>query len=189
MNINSPLTQYILEPFDSYIESKNNLKYNNFALIQLSFIFLIISFYYYNEKMTDRSSFLYLFAYFMFYKFIKAMKNKDIKTICEIAYFIINGLIMTYIVEDGKYQISTIVILFTILLLTFIAYTIKFDNYNESKDKKLNDWKYIIKSTCDNIYPNDNKTKNHHTQNFWKVFDFSTLSFIIFLLISNQHLI
>ena len=44
MTIDSPLTEYIIEPFDSYIESKNNLKYNKFALIQLLFVFLIISF-------------------------------------------------------------------------------------------------------------------------------------------------
>ena len=138
MTIDSPLTEYIIEPFDSYIESKNNLKYNNFALVQLSFVFLIISFYYYNENMTDRSGILYLLAYYMFFKFIKSIKNKDIKTICEITYFIINSLIIIYIVDDGKYQISTITILFTILLLTYLSYAIKFINYSQSNDNKLN---------------------------------------------------
>jgi len=187
MTIDSPLTEYIIEPFDSYIESKNNLKYNNFALVQLSFVFLIISFYYYNENMTDRSGILYLLAYYMFFKFIKSIKNKDIKTICEITYFIINSLIIIYIVDDGKYQISTITILFTILLLTYLSYAIKFNNYSQSNDNKLNDWKYILKSTCNTIYPSNDNTKKYHINKFWKVFDFSTLSFIIFLLINRNR--
>lgn len=197
MTIDSPLTEYIIEPFDSYIESKNNLKYNKFALIQLSFMFLIISFYYYTENMTDKSGILYILAYFMFYKFIKSLKNvkgsknktslENIKSICEITYFIINSFIIIYILDDGNYQLSTIVILLTILLLTYLSYAIKFNNYSDSNDNKLNDWKYILKTTCNTIYPSDDKTKKYHINKFWKVFDFSTLSFIIFLLINKNR--
>ena len=186
MKVNSsPITEYLLEPFDSYIESKNNLKFKNVAFLQLSFIFLSISFYYYHYNMSNRSSFLYLFAYYFFFKFIKNSKNDDIKTISEIAYFMINLLIILYIIEDGNLKLSTNIIIFSIIILTFISYSIKFDNYVDSNDKKLNEWKKVIKTTCNIAYPINDNTKKYHIQNFWKVFDFSTLSFIIFLFIYN----
>ena len=147
--------------------------------------------------MTDKSGILYILAYFMFYKFIKSLKNvkgsknktslENIKSICEITYFIINSFIIIYILDDGNYQLSTIVILLTILLLTYLSYAIKFSNYSDSNDNKLNDWKYILKTTCNTIYPSDDKTKKYHINKFWKVFDFSTLSFIIFLLINKNR--
>ena len=192
MTLKSPLTEYFIEPFDSYIESKNNLKYNKFALAQLSFIFLIISFYYHNTGFVDRSGLIYLLAYYMFYKFTKSFNNlkgsaiEDIKTISDITYFIINTFIIIYIIDSANYPLSTIIILFTILLLTFLSYSIKFNNFKQSENKKLNDWKYVLKTTCKKLYPSNDKTKKHHINKFWKVFDFSTLSFIIFLLISQK---
>tara|TARA_B100000902_G_C27319999_1_gene923742 strand:- start:5462 stop:6046 length:585 start_codon:yes stop_codon:yes gene_type:complete len=193
MSINSPLTEYFIEPFDSYLESKNNLKYNKFALVQLSFIFLIISFYYHNTGFVDRSGLIYLLAYYMFYKFTKSNKlkgsvNEDIKTISDITYFIINTFIIIYIIDSTNYPISTIIILFTILILTFLSYAIKFNNFKQSENKKLNDWKHVLKTTCKSMYPNNDSTKKHHVNKFWKVFDFSTLSFIIFLLISQKSI-
>ena len=66
-----------------------------------------------------------------------------------------------------------------------MSYSVKFDNYIDSKDRKLNEWKKLIKTTCNVVYPINDKTKKYHTQNFWRVFDFSTLSFVIFLIIYN----
>ena len=193
MSINSPLTEYFIEPFDSYLESKNNLKYNKFALAQLSFIFLIISFYYYNQNLVDRSSVIYLIAYYMFYKFTKSNNlkgsiNEDIKTISDITYFIINTFIIIYIIDSANYPISTIIILFTVLILTFLSYAIKFNNFKQSENKKLNDWKRVLNTTCKSMYPKNDSTKRYHVNKFWKVFDFSTLSFIIFLLISQKSI-
>ena len=185
MNINSPITEYLIEPFDSYVESKNTLNFKNMAFLQLSFIFLSISFYYYNYNMSNRSSLLYLVAYYFFFKFIKNGPNDDVKTISEIAYFMINLLIVFYIIEDKKLNLSTNIIIFTIIILTFMSYSVKFDNYIDSKDRKLNEWKKLIKTTCNVVYPINDKTKKYHTQNFWRVFDFSTLSFVIFLIIYN----
>ena len=65
----------------------------------------------------------------------------------------INLLIILYIIEDGNLKLSTNIIIFSIIMLTFISYSIKFDYYIDSNDKKLNEWKKVIKSTCNIAYP------------------------------------
>ena len=185
MNHKSPITKYIIEPFDQFVNNKNIIKYNNLELLQTSFFVLSLAIYYYFENMNERAGCLYFLCYFIYYKYLKLLKNNDLKFVSELSYFVVNIFIVTYILQNSQYDISTSIIILTFLLLTFISYTLQFNNTQLSEDKKINDWKLLLNQTCKNIYPNNDITKKHHIDKFWKVFDFSTLSFIIFLLISN----
>ena len=50
MEYKSPLTEYVIEPFDSYLESKNNLNCDNMASLHISFVLMTLSFYYFTEN-------------------------------------------------------------------------------------------------------------------------------------------
>ncbi len=184
MEYKSPLTQYVIEPFDSYLESKNNLNCDNIALLQISFVLMTLSFYYFNENMNDRSGLLYLGSFILFYKFLKKLDNNDIKLISELGYFLINCILVVFIINNKKYNDNYLAIIGIVILLTFISFILKLDTtikYNSPKLAQINN---IFKITANNIYPNDKKTKQYHMHKFWRVFDLSTLSFITFLFLS-----
>ncbi len=188
MNYNSPITEYIMEPFDLYLDSKNNLNCDNMALFQLSFLLLTISFYYFYKNMNDRSGLLYLGAYIFFYKYIKNINNDDIKFISEISYFLINCLLIIFIINDRKYNDNFLIFMTLVILLTFLSFILKLDTNVEYQNSNLNGLNKIFKRTCNNLYPNDNLTKKYHIHKFWKIFDLSTFSFIIFLFLSNSNI-
>ena len=55
--------------------------------------------------------------------------------------------------------------------------------------KFLNNWCNITNKISQKIYPDNNDNlKKYHLENFWKLFDFSTLSLFIFILISYEKL-
>ena len=185
MEYKSPLTQYVIEPFDSYLESKNNLNCDNIALLQISFVLMTLSFYYFNENLNDRSGLLYLGSFILFYKFLKNINNKDIKLISELGYFLINCILVVFIVNDKKYNDNYLAIIGIMILLTFISFVLKLDTNIKYNNPKLSQLNNILKITANNIYPNDKKTKQYHIHKFWRVFDISTLSFITFLFLSS----
>ena len=183
MDYKSPLTQYVIEPFDSYLDSKNNLNCDNIALLQISFVLMTLSFYYYNESMNERSGLLYLGSFILFYKFLKNVNNKDIKLISELGYFLINCILIILIINQ-KYNDNYLAIIGIVILLTFISYVLKLDTKTKYSNEKLNELNQIFKVTSNNLYPNDSKVKKYHIHKFWRVFDLSTLSFIVFLFLS-----
>lgn len=185
MDYKSPLTQYVIEPFDSYLDSKNNLNCDNMALLQISFVLMTLSFYYFNENMNDRSGLLYLGSFILFYKFLKNVKNNDLKLISELGYFLISCILIIFVINDKKYNDNYLAVIGIIILFTFISFVLKLDTSTIYNTPKLNELNNIFKITSNSIYPNDNKTKIYHINKFWKVFDLSTLSFIIFLFLSS----
>ena len=185
MNYNSPITEFVVEPFDVYSDSKKSLNCNNIALLQISFLLLSLSFYYFYQNMNNRSGMLYIIAYLIFYKFLKHVDNKDVKFISEISYFLINCIFILFVLSDKNYNNNSMVFMTLVIFLTFISFTLKFDNNVEFETQKLNDISSIFKIASNNIYPNDSKLKDYHIHKFWKIFDLSTLSFIIFLFLAN----
>ena len=172
MNHKSPITKYIIEPFDQFVNNKNIIKYNNLELLQTSFFVLSLAIYYYFENMNERAGCLYFLCYFIYYKYLKLLKNNDLKFVSELSYFVVNIFIVTYILQNSQYDISTSIIILTFLLLTFISYTLQFNNTQLSEDKKINDWKLLLNQTCKNIYPNNDITKIEYTVDSRDVIEF-----------------
>ena len=79
MSINSPITELIMEPFYKKLFN-NKIKINNLAFGELSIVFIVLSLYYYYNKIIDRSSLLYLVSYILFYKFMKDQKKNTMKS-------------------------------------------------------------------------------------------------------------
>ena len=145
MDYKSPLTEFIIEPFDSYLDSKNNLNCDNIALLQISFVLLTLSFYYFYENMNDRSGLLYLGSFILFYKFLKNVKSNDIKLMSELGYFLISCILIMFIINDKKYNDNYLAIIAIIIFLTFISFILKLDNTVNYQTPKLNELNNIFK--------------------------------------------
>lgn len=184
MSLNSPITNYIVEPFNKNI-IKKHINFNNHLFIQISVLLLILSIYYLFEDQKNRSSLLYILSYFFFYKFSNLLNKKsDIKLIYDITYLLINVFLVIYVSYEKKYTPGTTIFLYLIIILTLISFALKINKF-KSKNKKLNKVKNFLIKSCKKIYPDNGTTKKYHMQNFWNIFDFSTFSFIILLVINN----
>ena len=185
MNCKSPLVKYIFDPINFYLDSKikNNININNIALLQISYLLFILSFYYYSQNLIERSGLLYLGSIILFYKYSKNLEDNDIKLISELSYFIINCLLIL-IINDKNYNEKYLVIFGILIFITIISFIIKLDTNINYKNEKLIKLNNQIKFISNYIYPYDNKTKLYHINNFWNLFDLITLLFIIFLFIS-----
>lgn len=201
MNINSPITELIIEPFQKKLF--NNFKINNLAFGELAIIFSIFAIYYYYNNIKERSSFLYLISYMLFYRFVKlntqttdldgtspALENNTLSNIGDILYFAINIIIMITIFSFNDLNLSTMIIITTLICITFLSFCIRKSHNKKDKvvgNKYVNNWINLVYNVSNNLYPNKfDNTMNYHTTNFWKIFDFSFFSFIIYILLNYK---
>jgi hypothetical protein len=191
MNINSPITELIVEPFQKKLF--NSYKINNIAFGELALIFSIFAFYYYYNDMKERASLLYLVSYILFYKFTQLntkKENNTLSNIGDILYFAINIIIMFAIFSLNDLNLSTMIIITISICITFLSFCIrksynKKDKVLDNSNKYVNNWIDLVYNVSNNLYPNkSDNTMNYHTTNFWKIFDFSFFSLIIYLLLN-----
>ena len=81
-------------------------------------------------------------------------------------------------------------IIITILLcITFLSFCIR-DSYNIKKstnNKYINNWNNFVFSVSNNIYPDKlDDTKKYHITKFWRLFDFSFFSLVVYLLLNYK---
>lgn len=187
MNNYSPITELIVEPLHKKIF--NNYKINNLAFGQMAFILSIITYYYYYYNMIERSSVLYLLSYFLYYKFAKDNTNKHNDTLCNILYFGINIIFILTIFYLNNLNISTMIIITILICITFISFCIrKSDNIVlKQNNKYINNWNNLIYNVSNNLYPNkSDNTMNYHSTNFWRLFDSTFLSLVIYILLNYK---
>ena len=196
MNINSPITELIIEPFQKKLF--NSYKINNIAFGELALIFSICTYYYYYYNMKERASLLYLISYILFYKFTQlrkqtpALENNTLSNIGDILYFAINIVIMFAIFSLNDLNLSTMIIITIAICITFLSFCIrksytKKDKVPDNSNKYVNNWIDLVYNVSNNLYPNNSgNIMNYHTTNFWKIFDFSFFSLIIYLLLNYK---
>jgi len=185
MGIDSPITELIIEPFHKKLFN-NKPQINNLAFGELSIVFIIFTLYYYRNGVINRSSLLYLISFILFYTFIKELKDT---TLADILYFSINIILLLTIYNKNKFNPNTIIIITTLLSLTFISFCIK-KSYEEKKltnNYYINKWDNLVYNVSNSIYPEKlDKTKKYHLLAFWKFFDFSFFSLVIYILLNYE---
>lgn len=192
MNINSPITELIIEPFQEKIFK--NYKVNNIIFGELSLLLSLLSIYYYNYGATERASLLYLISYILFYKYSKV--DDDIfASVRDMIYFSINIIILLEIFYLTNLNTSTVIIITLILCLTLISFCIRksYNNKNtnllsnslETNNIYIKNWNNFIYNVSNTIYPNNSEdTRKYHTDKFWKIFDYSFFSLLIYLFLN-----
>ena len=185
MNNNSPVTELLIESFDQLLDNKHiSLKYN--TLIQLSILFILFSFYNFNKKDYKKAGVFYLSSFYLFYKFNKKTSNLDIKFITDIIYFFTTLVYLIFIFNDMEFSLNIEFIYMTIIIFSIISFILGYNTKNKYKNKKLKKLNCKMKKLCHLIYLDNNDVKEYHYNKFWKVFDFGTLTFSVFLLLLNN---
>jgi len=185
MNNNSPITKLLVESFDQILDNKYiNLKYN--TLIQLSILFILFSFYNFNKKDYKKAGIFYLSSFYLYYKFNKKTINLDIKFVTDIIYLFSTLIYIMFIFNDINFSFNVEFIYMTIVVFSLISYILGYNTKNKYKNKNLKNLNYKMKNLCYLIYLDNNDVKEYHFNKFWKIFDFGTLTFSVFLLLLNN---
>jgi hypothetical protein len=162
------IEQKILDPINNFLNLKN---INNMFYLQISICSLIYSLYLVkNNKII--SVFLIILSYISYYKYKSLNKNENNDIFLLISLY----LSLSYICLIKKIDLSNDFILILFGILTLVSFCIK----NENVNLNINANK-IKNKIIDLIYLNNEKIKNHHYNNFLKIFD---LHLFIIVLIS-----
>tara|TARA_B100000424_G_C22766844_1_gene413166 strand:- start:167 stop:706 length:540 start_codon:yes stop_codon:yes gene_type:complete len=170
----SPLTEIIVDPICNKIFNNFNLD----LILQFCIMFFTLSVYYLLNNSYEKSSIFYLIAFIFFNCLSKNTQNKDINKM----YFLVNIFFQLYIFFSNKLQPSIVLLSLIISILSILSFSII--NYSNNFDHNL---KKITDKLALLIYPNNDKTKNYHINNFWNIFDFSFFSLFIFILINKKN--
>ena len=149
-------------------------------------MFILFSFYNFNKKDYKKAGVFYLSSFYLFYKFNKKTSNLDIKFITDIIYFFTTLVYMIFIFNDMEFSLNVEFIYMTIIIFSLISFILGFNTKNIYKNNRLIKLNSKIKELCHFIYLNNNEIKDYHFKKFWKVFDFGTLTFSVFLLLLNN---
>lgn len=185
MNNNSPITELLVETFDQLLDNKYiNLKYN--TLIQLSILFILFSFYNFNKKDYKKACIFYLSSFYLYYKFNKKNLNLDIKFVSDLIYLFSTLIYIIFIFNEIDFSFNVEFIYMTIIIFSLISFILNYNTKNKFKNKKLKKLNCKMKNLCYLIYLDNKDIKEYHFNKFWKIFDFGTLTFSVFLLLLNM---
>ena len=164
------------------IETFDMSKINDIAYIQIAFLFFCLSIYYYFNKSYNRATLLYFASYIAYYKYSELLKNDDLKVIYDLSYFILSFYLLLIILYLNNFSISTNILIILIGIMTIISYSLtNFDLKINTNNNYIVNWSKLLFNINNKLYPNNDKTKQYHYDNFWSIFDFNLLSFIICL--------